>query len=113
MRVLVRGGRDWRDTEFLYRYLDALHKNTPINVLIEGNARGVDRIAGYWARHQRIENLKFHADWHEHGKSAGAIRNQQMLDEGKPDLVVAFPGGRGTADMVKRAKATGVQVKFA
>lgn len=46
------------------------------------------------------------------GKAAGPIRNQRMLDEGKPDLVVAFPGGRGTADMVRRAKAAGVPVRL-
>jgi len=36
-----------------------------------------------------------------------------MLDEGKPDLVVAFDGGRGTANMVKQAKAAGIQVLIA
>jgi hypothetical protein len=41
---------------------------------------------------------------------AGPIRKQQMLDEGKPDLVVAFPGGRGTAHMVRIARAAGIEV---
>jgi UDP-N-acetylmuramoylalanine-D-glutamate ligase len=50
------------------------------------------------------------ADWKLHGKSAGHIRNQQMLDESKPDIVIAFPGGRGTANMIKRAKKAGVEV---
>lgn len=44
------------------------------------------------------------------GKAAGPIRNQRMLDDGKPDRVLAFPGGRGTANMVKLAKAAGVPV---
>ena len=44
-------------------------------------------------------------------KSAGHIRNQVMLDKGKPDVVVAFPGGRGTADMVRRAEGAGIEVR--
>ena len=58
----------------------------------------------------------FPADWIRHGRAAGPIRNEQMLREGCPDLVVAFhddPGlGRGTADMVRRALAAGVPVRF-
>jgi predicted polyphosphate/ATP-dependent NAD kinase len=90
--------------------LDAMHRALGIDVLIEGDARGADRIAGYWARKNRVINLKFRADWNAHGKAAGAIRNQQMLDEGKPTHVLAFPGGRGTADMVRRAVAACVPV---
>lgn len=52
----------------------------------------------------------FRANSRKHGRAAGPIRNQQMLDEGKPHLVVAFPGGTGTADMVRRAQAAGVLV---
>jgi len=110
MRILVCGGRDFDRTDMAYRALDALHKAKGIDVVIEGDARGADRIGGYWARKNRIENLKFPADWKLLGKSAGAIRNQKMLDEGKPELVVAFPGGRGTADMVARAEQAGIRV---
>ena len=110
MRILVCGGRDWTDTEAVYKILDRLHRDNQIDVVIEGDARGVDRMAGFWARQKRIDNLKFKAKWREHGKAAGPIRNQKMLEEGKPDLVVAFPGGRGTADMVRRAREAGVDV---
>jgi hypothetical protein len=81
-----------------------------IDAVIEGDARGADRMAGEWARNHRVENIKFCADWEKLGRKAGPIRNQLMLDEGKPDLVVAFPGGRRTADMVRRARAAGVEV---
>jgi hypothetical protein len=50
------------------------------------------------------------ADWFSHGKAAGPIRNQEMLAMEAPALVVAFPGGRGTADMVRRARKAGVDV---
>lgn len=110
MRLLVCGGRDFSDTAGAYKVLDAMHRALNIDVVIEGNARGADRIAGYWARRNGVDNLKFPADWSRHGKAAGAIRNQQMLDDGKPTHILAFPGGRGTADMVRRAKAAGVQI---
>jgi hypothetical protein len=110
VRLLVCGGRDFSDTERAYKVLDAMHRALGVDVVIEGDARGADRIAGYWARRNRVDNLKFPADWNKHGKAAGAIRNQQMLEEGKPSHVLAFPGGRGTADMVRRARAAGVQV---
>lgn len=110
MRVLVCGGRDFNDTAFAYRELDRIHKHEGIDVVIEGDARGADRIAGYWARKKRLENLKFPADWETHGRAAGPIRNRQMLTEGRPDLVVAFPGGNGTADMCEAAREANVPV---
>ena len=109
-RVLVCGGRDFSDTALAYSVLDKLHKDRLIGVVIEGDARGADRIAGYWARKNRIENLKYPADWDKIGRRAGLARNRQMLREGKPDVVVAFPGGSGTAHMVRIAKEAGVEV---
>ena len=111
-RVLVCGGRDLTDSALVYRVLDRFHADNIIEVLIEGGARGADRIAGYWARKHRIDNLKFPADWKAHDNAAGPIRNQRMLKEGRPDVVIAFPGGHGTADMVTRAKAAGVPVIY-
>lgn len=80
------------------------------NVLIHGGARGVDQMAGMFGIGCGMEVVEFKADWNRYGKRAGPIRNQQMLDDGQPDLVVAFPGGGGTADMVRRSKARGVPV---
>jgi hypothetical protein len=111
MRLLVCGGRDFSDTAYAYATLDRLHKTYGIGVVIEGDARGADRIAGYWARRKGIDNLKFPADWKTHGLGAGPIRNAKMLAEGKPDMVLAFPGGRGTADMVRRARAAGILIQ--
>lgn len=110
MRVLVCGGRNFSNQKLLNDVLFSLDEAHHIDVIIEGNARGADRLAGFWARKHKIDNLKFPADWNKHGRAAGPIRNQQMLDEGKPDLVVAFPGGKGTAHMVKIAKEAGVEV---
>ena len=113
MRLLVCGGRDFSDTAAAYKTLDDMHRAFGIGTVIEGDARGADRIAGDWARKNGVTNLKFPANWSAHGRAAGAIRNQQMLDEGKPTHVLAFPGGRGTADMVDRARKAGVPVVVA
>src|SRR5262249_11454324 len=57
-----------------------------------------------------IENAIFHADWGQFGSGAGPIRNSKMLAEGKPEMVLAFPGGRGTANIVEQARSAGVSV---
>lgn len=110
MRVLVCGGRNWTDKGAVYRALDTINRVYGIDVVIEGSAQGADRMAGFWARKHRIINIKFHAEWKKHGKQAGRIRNQEMLAVGGPALVVAFPGGKGTAHMVSIAREARVQI---
>jgi hypothetical protein len=117
MRVLVCGGRDYGrvsdEIQAAYDWLDGLRGGLPEGQNIEiihGCARGADSIAGSWASERGVPVHAFPADWNKHGRAAGPIRNRQMLVEGKPDLVVAFPGGRGTANMIAQAKAAGVEV---
>ena len=66
-------------------------------------------MAEEWARERGIETDIYLADWEGLGRKVGPIRNERMLQEGKPRLVIAFPGGRGTADMTSRARAAGVE----
>jgi predicted polyphosphate/ATP-dependent NAD kinase len=108
MRVLVCGGRTYNDRKAVYAALD--HLNPQPKAVIHGGANGADRIADDWADDRGITTIAYHADWTKHGKAAGPIRNALMLAESKPDLVLAFPGGNGTADMVARAKAANVPV---
>lgn len=109
-KVLVCGGRDFRDFNKLYDTLYKINEMCPIDVIIEGDARGADRMAGCWAKENMVALKVFKADWSRHGKAAGFIRNKQMLDEGKPTMVVAFSGGVGTAMMVKLSKDRGIEV---
>jgi hypothetical protein len=110
MRILVCGGRDYLDTQHIHRTLDRVHAKHGITLLIEGGARGADARARAWAINRRIPFVTVEADWDAYGLAAGHIRNTRMLDEHQPEAVVAFPGGRGTADMVKQAQQAGVPV---
>lgn len=110
IRVLVCGGRDFDDALTLGSWLGGIHKQRGIAVLIEGGARGADYMARKFAEWASIPVETYPADWQQHGKAAGPIRNRAMLTEGKPDLVVAFPGGRGTANMIEQARKAGVEV---
>lgn len=109
--VLVTGGRDYSDKDKVYSTLNSIHAWKPIIKLVEGGARGADHLASLWAQEYKIANETYDANWKKYGKSAGIIRNREMLINSKPDLVVAFPGGVGTADMVARAIKYGVPVR--
>lgn len=108
MRVLICGGRDYQD----YGTVCDIMAIIPATHIIEGGASGADTLAWKWAKNHlgKGNSTRFDARWDKDGKAAGPIRNQRMIDEGKPDLVVAFPGGKGTMDMVNRARKHGVEV---
>src|ERR1700761_8081446 len=100
LRVLVCGGGGFVDARLLNATLDRVASERGIARVISGGARGADALAVLWAQMRGVPFSEFHADWQTHGRAAGPIRNRRMLEEGAPDLVIAFPGGRGTADMV-------------
>lgn len=109
MRILVCGGRDFIDYDLLKQELNRAGGHTT-PCIIQGGATGADFLAKVYAREYGLECIQFNAEWRVFGKRAGFYRNQRMLDEGKPKMVMAFPGGNGTADMVRRAKSAGVHV---
>jgi hypothetical protein len=108
--LLVCGGRDFQDYRRLKAELDRLHSERPITSIIHGAARGADMLADAWARHNKVRVRRFIAEWNKHGKAAGVIRNRKMLTDGKPNFVLAFPGGRGTANMIEQALDAGLVV---
>lgn len=110
MKVIVCGGRSFDDYERLERELDALHARHRFSIVIHGGARGADSFAEQWAKSRHVDIEKVPALWRVHGnRKAGPIRNAEMLKRA-PELVIAFPGGNGTADMVRKACAAGVPV---
>lgn len=110
MKVLVCGGRDYKKRSLVWKTLDELNEEVGITRLIEGGANGADGFASDWAHENSITRVTVFANWDRDGKLAGPIRNSKMLAEETPELVVAFPGGAGTADMIKKAKAKGIRV---
>lgn len=120
MRILVCGGRTFGvasgEADFLRQSLDAIAAKLRPSILIHGGQSGADSLAGEWAASNGVKVLAFpvlQADWIAHGRSAGPMRNSRMIREGKPDQVVAFPGDRGTRDMVRQARRSGIGVIFA
>jgi hypothetical protein len=112
LRVLVCGGRNFSHRAELFAELDRLHGEYGFTIVIAGGARGADAFAVEWAQARGIATQVFAAEWGTFGRigRAGPLRNARMLVEGRPDLVVAFPGGHRTANMVKQAKAGGLWV---
>lgn len=127
MRLVVTGGRAYSDTAHIFATLSALHARQPITLLIEGEADGLDKRAAAWARRNGVPVQPFPAPWDDidhpdavvrysrSGKpydvTSGTRRNQQMIDDGKPDFGLVFPGGTGTADMRSRLVAAGIEIE--
>jgi hypothetical protein len=132
VRVLVCGGRtfgvlpfdrpednaEWRDLQARKKAERDLLKDKLVrlrgqgmSLLIHGGARGADSLAGQWAEFNGVPQDVYWADWNRYGKAAGILRNMRMLEDGQPDLVVGFPGGRGTADMLHRAASQGIMIE--
>lgn len=116
MRVLICGSRDWAKSipiDVIVGGFASVYGRWNVTV-IHGAAAGADSMAGLAADRHGVACEDYPADWETFGKAAGPIRNQRMLDEAKPEVVVAFtndlPSSRGTADMVGRAKAAGIPV---
>lgn len=113
MRIIVTGGRDYDAPAAVERVLGDVAGSTFNGVritLVHGGAPGADQLA-HWAALALGWTITVHpADWDAHGRAAGPIRNQAMADAGA-DLCIAFKGGRGTADMVRRARAAGIPVR--
>ncbi len=109
MRVLICGSRDWTDYESIETLVKSFEKDT---VIIQGMCRGADLMAKNVALKHGMAVEDYPADWGRFGKSAGHIRNDQMLNLGLPDVVYAFllPQSRGTRSMIEKATARRIPV---
>lgn len=118
-KILVCGGRDFKDEDLVFAYLFAickrirkgLSKSVPI-IIIEGGATGADFFAGNFAKkfkyYFNIHHIREPANWDKYKKKAGMTRNRKML-EYNPKLCVAFEGENGTLDMVGLCKSNGIK----
>lgn len=108
-RVLITGSRDWTQAELIAEVIGTLQ---PGDVVIHGGQRGADQLADRQARVRGIAVFSIEAEWNKLGGQAGPIRNQRLIDEGKPTEAHAFPlpSSRGTWDCVNRCKTAGIPV---
>lgn len=111
LRVVVCGGRSFGNRAWLYHVLRGVHRDRAIIALAHGGAAGADTLTGDWARENDVPCEVFPADWKRFGTAAGPIRNGTMLRNFKPDLVVSFPGARGTLNCIQQAMELGIPVE--
>lgn len=125
MRVLVCGGRNFNEQSIVDQILGAIHAKYVITRIFEGGASGADSCARNWAKSVAIPLSTFPAEWDNldalgavvkrsrdgrlYNAKAGFDRNERMIRE-KPDLVIAFPGGKGTAHMASLAERDGIKL---
>lgn len=113
IRVLICGDRNWSNLKIIEDFILTLPKDTEI---IEGECRGADKKSRYVAEKHGYTVIPVPAEWSKYGNAAGPIRNQNMIDKYKPNLVIAFhnnlESSKGTKDMVKRAEKAGIPVKL-
>ena len=117
IRILVCGSRDFNKGAYteaqVHAKLDAI-RNSYLGqryvTVIQGWGDGVDLAAAGWAETRCIPFFSFPAEWKKYSKLAGPFRNELMLTIGKPDIIVAFPGGNGTKDMKTRAERRGIEI---
>lgn len=118
-RALVCGGRDYNDVASVEAVLGgffASPEGLTINELGCGydprsdKFQGADQLAYEWAKRHVVPGRCYPAHWERDGKAAGPLRNRRMLEGFKPDVVIAFPGGPGTADMVSISREAGLDV---
>ncbi len=110
MRLIIAGGRHLDDVALIRRALERAHAIRPITVLIHGGNGALGITAEDWAREMRLHVVRYPANWRELGKKAESIRNAFMLEDSRPDMVLALPGGNDTADLVANAMGARVPV---
>ena len=107
----MTGGRTYRFASRVTAALDALDRGEArITALAHGGCSGADECAEGWAVATGTPTTRYKANWTQEGVKAGPLRNGRMLREFRPDVVLAFPGGKGTADCVRQARALGIRV---
>lgn len=101
MIVLITGGREYKNQRELFSVLDRLHAERGFAFLVHGDSRGADQMAHRWAKKRGVPPVAMEALWDVEGDDAGTKRNARMFEFAQPDLIIAFSGGRGTANMMR------------
>jgi hypothetical protein len=110
MRLLLVGGRHLKDATLIRKSLGLIHIRMQVSVLIHGGHAALGTIAEDWARESDIHILRYPANWRLLGKRAEGVRNDFMLSDSRPDMVLALPGGDDTRALIVKALVLGVPV---
>lgn len=112
MKLIIAGGRDYvlegqvsDFDQFMQAIVDQLGAVTEV---VSGGAKGADSVGMDWAGRKGIPVRVFAPDWDAYGRAAGPIRNRQMAEYA--DALVCFPGGKGTASMIREAEKVGLRI---
>lgn len=110
-KIIVAGGRDFKDTERLYKILDKFLSNIKDLQLVTGDCpTGADDMVRYYADEKEIDLAVFNADWEKDGKAAGPIRNSKMAQYGHALIAFWDMESPGTDSMIKQARKVGIPV---
>lgn len=116
MKALLCGDRNWTNRDLIHTVIRNLKEFDGVTTIIQGEARGADTMAKEEAQKLGLDVLSFPANWRHYGRAAGPIRNQQMLTEGKPDMVIAFHNNitesKGTLNMIRTAYSAQVRYEI-
>ena len=104
LKLIICGGRNYRLTEHDYNNLDLIHDQFKVVEVVSGGCAGADIYGEAWAREKGIPIRQFIPEWAKAGRKAGPLRNQEMAEYA--DACIAFPGGKGTQDMINRFRIT-------
>jgi len=103
MRLLICGGRHFDDTMLVESELSCFHARTPVSVLVHGGLPGLGVPAEAWARRNGVRLIRYPANF-SLGKRGDFERDDFMLEDSRPDALLAFPGGSRTARLLDRAQ---------
>lgn len=108
MKLIIAGGREYQFNDHDYAKLNAIHEEYKVTEVVSGGATGADKCGEVWADANGIAIKRYPADWLNHGRAAGPIRNRVMAEYA--DAVALFQGGRGTDSMCREAEKVGIVI---
>ncbi|WP_248805026.1 DUF2493 domain-containing protein [Pseudomonas sp. MWU13-2100] len=111
MRVLICAGRYYLNAAMCRKALEAYHQTRRISVLIHGGNQFLGSEVEDWARENGTHLVRYPSNWQLYGKQAERRRNQFMLTDSEPELVIAFPGGHDTEELLAQAKAMNIEIR--
>lgn len=110
MRVAIIGSRNFNNYDLVVETL--LEYENMITLIVSGGAKGADKLGERWAKENNKELLLFYPDWKKYGKSAGVIRNKEIIENS--DIVFAFWDGtsKGTKHSIDLSNKLNKEIKI-